>query len=113
MTVAKLKEALHLTALCENDEALSREVTGGYCGDLLSWVMSRAKSGDAWMTVMGNINSIGVAALADISCIILTESAPLDSDAKLRAEQNGIAVYQTEKNTYDTAAQVYELLKNG
>lgn len=111
MTVAELKEQLGLTTLCEDDEALSKEVTGGYCGDLLSWVMSRAKSGDAWMTVMGNINSIGVAALADISCIILTESAPLDDDAKRRAEQNGVAVYQTEKNTYDTAVCLSKLLE--
>lgn len=113
MTVAELKEKLNLTALCESEEALSKEVTGGYCGDLLSWVMSRAKSGDAWMTVMGNINSIGVAALADISCIILTESAPLDADAKQRAEQNGVAVYQTDKNSYDTANRLYELMKIG
>lgn len=82
MTVGDIKEKLGLKALCENEDSLSREVTGGYCGDLLSWVMSRAKAGDAWMTVMGNVNSIGVAALADIACIILTESAPLDEDAR-------------------------------
>ena len=92
MTVGDIKEKLGLKALCENEDSLSREVTGGYCGDLLSWVMSRAKAGDAWMTVMGNVNSIGVAALADIACIILTESAPLDEDARVRAEQNGVAV---------------------
>ena len=62
MTVGDIKEKLGLKALCENEDSLSREVTGGYCGDLLSWVMSRAKAGDAWMTVMGNVNSIGVAA---------------------------------------------------
>lgn len=110
MTVARIRDKLKLTALCENEEALSREVTGGYCGDLLSWVMSRAKAGDAWMTVMGNINSIGVAALADIACIILTESAPLDADARARAEQNGVAVYQTDKNAYETAAALSRLI---
>ena len=87
MTVGDIKERLELKALCESEESLSREVTGGYCGDLLSWVMSRAAAGDAWMTVMGNVNAIGVAALADIACIILTESAPLDEDARIRAEQ--------------------------
>lgn len=110
MTVGELKDALGLVPLCENEEALSRQVSGGYCGDLLSWVMSRAQAGDAWMTVMGNINSIGVAALADIACIILTESAPLDADAKTRAEQNGVAIFQTEKNSYETAAALSKLL---
>ena len=107
MTVGDIKERLGLKALCENEDSLSREVTGGYCGDLLSWVMSRAKAGDA---VMGNVNSIGVAALADIACIILTESAPLDEDARIRAEQNGVAVYQTAKNAYETAVSLSGLI---
>ncbi len=110
MTVGELKTALGLKVLCENEESLAREVSGGYCGDLLSWVMSRARSGDAWMTVMGNINSIGVAALADISCIILTDSAALDDDARMRAQQNGVAIFQTEKNSYETAVALSKLI---
>ena len=102
MTVGDIKEKLGLKALCENEDSLSREVTGGYCGDLLSWVMSRAKAGDAWMTVMGNVNYI--------ACIILTESAPLDEDARVRAEQNGVAVYQTAKNAYETAVSLSGLI---
>ena len=69
MTVQTLMDALKLTVLTEGD--LSAEVTGCYCGDLLSWVMSRAEAGDVWLTVMGNINSVGVAVLADIACIVL------------------------------------------
>ena len=33
------------------------EIECGCVCDLLSWVMSRAKEGDAWLTVMGNINA--------------------------------------------------------
>ena len=51
-----------------------------------------------------------VAALADIACIILTESAPLDEDARIRAEQNGVAVYQTAKNAYETAVSLSGLI---
>ncbi|MDD6276150.1 MAG: DRTGG domain-containing protein [Clostridia bacterium] len=109
MTVKQLIEAMNLKILCGGD--LEREVTGGYCGDLLSWVMSRAQEGDAWLTVMGNINSIGVAVLADVSCIILTENAPLDAEALSRAEQNDVIILQTEKNSYETAAELSELLK--
>lgn len=57
MTVGDIKEKLGLKALCENEDSLSREVTGGYCGDLLSWVMSPRKGGGRLMTVMGNVNS--------------------------------------------------------
>ena len=44
MTVEELVQRLDLH-VAVGGEALSREVTGGYCGDLLSWVMSRAQSG--------------------------------------------------------------------
>ena len=89
----------------------TREAKGCYCGDLLSWVMSRANADDVWLTVMGNINSIGVAVLADVACIILTENAAFDADAMKRASENGVIVLQTEMNTYETAVKVYEELK--
>lgn len=110
MKVNELKEKLGLTYLCCEDKADSKEVNGCYCGDLLSWVMSRAECGNIWLTVMGNINSIGVAVLADISCIILTENAALDADAAKRAEENGVIVLTTSKNSYETAAEISKLI---
>lgn len=104
-TVKDICLAGNMKVLCEGD-SFEREITGCYCGDLLSWVMSRAQSGDAWLTVMGNVNAVGVAALADTACIILTENAAFDDVAKMRAEQNGITVLQTEKNTYETAVLI-------
>lgn len=108
MDIKTLKEKLNLTLICGDD--LEREVTGCYCGDLLSWVMSRAQEGDAWLTVMGNVNSIGVAVLADVSCIILTENATLDEEALKRAEQNGVIILTTEKNSYRVAAEISRLI---
>lgn len=108
MNIKELIEKMNLTLVCGDD--LQKSVTGCYCGDLLSWVMSKAQEGDAWLTVMGNINSIGVAVLADVSCIILTENAALDDEALKRAEQNGVVVLTTKKNTYQTAAEISRLI---
>lgn len=108
MDIKTLKEKLNLTLICGDD--LERAVTGCYCGDLLSWVMSRAQEGDAWLTVMGNVNSIGVAVLADVACIILTENAALDEEALKRAEQNGVIILTTEKNSYRVAAEISRLI---
>lgn len=110
MTVQKLIDELSPEILCNGDLAAQREVTGGYCGDLLSWVMSRANSGDCWLTVMGNVNSIGVAVLADVACIMLTENAAFDDDAKMRAEQNGVIVLRSERNAFDLAAAISKML---
>lgn len=108
MTVKELTEKLNLKIIVEGD--LDREVTGGYCGDLLSWVMGRAQSGNCWFTVMGNINAIAVAVLADCACIVLTENAPLDDDAKIRAEMQGVTVLATEENSYSIALKLGESL---
>ena len=101
MTVQQLKEALSLKLLA-GEEGLSQEVSGCYIGDLLSWVMGRAKAGDAWLTVMGNISALAVASLADTACIILTENAWLDEE--------GICVLGAEENSYRLALQIGRLL---
>lgn len=110
MNVKELAHNLGCTILT-GEEGLDNKVTGGYCGDLLSWVMGRANTGDAWLTVMGNINSIAVAVLADTACIILTENAVLDEDAKNRAIQQGIPVLHSEQNSFELAVRLSELLK--
>jgi serine kinase of HPr protein (carbohydrate metabolism regulator) len=108
MTVKELVEKLNLKVLVEGD--MDQEITGGYCGDLLSWVMGRAQAGDCWMTVMGNINAVAVAVLADTACIVLTENATLDDDAKARAEMQGVTILATEENSYTVAKKLGEIL---
>ncbi len=104
MTVQMMIEHLGLKVLTEGD--LSREVTGCYCGDLLSWVMGKAKEGDCWLTVMGNINAVAVAVLTDCACIVLTEQAALDEAAKLRAEQQGVTILTTGESAYELAVKL-------
>lgn len=108
MDVKELIEKLGLKVLC--GENLDKKISGCYCGDLLSWVMSRAQEGDVWLTVMGNVNSVGVAVLADVACIVLTENAPLDKDALTRAQQNDVIILQTEKNSYEMAVAVSKMI---
>lgn len=108
MTVAELQHALSLDVLVEGD--MSRPVTGCYCGDLLSWVMGRAQSGDAWITVMGNVNAIAVCVLADTACLILSDASPLDEAAKARAVEEQIPVLRSDSDTYTLAVALSRLL---
>lgn len=110
MTVKELAEKLNIKIFAGQSGG-GRDVRGCYIGDLLSWVMGRAHEDDAWLTVMGNINAIAVATLADVSCIILTENAPLDIEAKEKADEQDIPVLVTEENAYQTAIKIYDLLK--
>ncbi len=110
MTVKNLIDEFSLEVICHGELAEEKQVTGGYSGDLLSWVMSRAKEGDCWLTVMGNVNSVGVAVLADVACILLTENSAFDDDALRRAEQNGVIVLRSDKNAFELAGKIADML---
>ena len=108
MTVTQLKEALDLTVFALPDP--ERRVEGGYMGDLLSWVMGRAQSGAAWITIMSNQNVAAVAALSDVSCVILTEGVQPDADLLKKAEMQGINLLGAAEGSYQTAVALGKAL---
>ena len=108
MTVKQLADALELKGICMCED--DRVVTGGYAGDLLSWVMGRARSGDAWVTIMSNVNIVAVATLADPACIILSEGVEADSDTVARARSMGVNVLGSGKNTFELCAEIAKLI---
>ena len=109
MLVSELAKALDLK-LITSEGYEDREVSGCYIGDLLSWVMGRAPEDSAWLTVMGNINSIAVATLADVSCIVLVENAALDENARAKAEMHEVNILLSKENSYHLAVKLHELL---
>lgn len=84
-------------------EGAKREIRGIYCCDLLSIVMGRAKADDAWFTVMANINTIAVAVLADVACVVLAEGMRLDADSLKKAEAQGVCVLMTESPVFEAS----------
>ena len=108
MKVNEIIEKLAAEILVEGD--LTREAEGCYSGDLLSWVMSKAKDGDIWLTVMGNINAVAVAVLCDCACIILTDKAALDDEAKIKADMQGVTILRSEKSAYELSVEISKLI---
>ena len=108
MTVKELALALDLNIVCMPDG--DRTVTGGYAGDLLSWVMGRANSGDAWVTIMSNVNIVAVASLADPSCIILSEGVQLDDGVIQKAKDVGVNILGSAKDTFLLCADISKLI---
>ena len=88
-----------------------REITTPFCCDLLSVAMGKAPAGCAWVTVMGNMNTLAVATLADAACIILAEGAALDETARKKAEQQDIMVLATEEPVFEAALWVWQQMQ--
>ena len=111
MTVQEMAQRLSLKQLAGKD-GMEKEVAGCYIGDLLSWVMGRAQEGDAWITVMGNVNAIAVAVLADTACIVLAENAALDGEACTRADGQDVPVLRSPYPIFDTGLLIQRMLED-
>ncbi|MBQ4070978.1 MAG: hypothetical protein IJD51_01005 [Clostridia bacterium] len=88
-----------------------RDIEGVYIGDLLSWVMGRARADDAWITIMSNVNVIAVASLSDVSCVIFAEGVMPEDSIVETATKKGINLISTSLSAYGTAVRLSEILK--
>ena len=104
MTVAEFAKKYSLEVL--SLPAPEREIKGGYMGDLLSWVMGRAKADQAWITIMSNQNIIAVASLVDVACIILAEDVRLEESIIENAKAKGVNVLATKEPAFEIACQL-------
>lgn len=109
MNVSELSCALGLTPVALADG--ERAVTGAYCGDLLSWVMGRARRGDAWITIMTNMNVVAVASLADAACVILAEGVSMEQAVADAALARGVNLLSSPRTAYEIAAALSDILK--
>ena len=109
MTVNEIIKKTGFSPISLSD--LNREIEGVYIGDLLSWVMGRAKENDAWITIMSNVNVLAVASLLDMSCVILAENVEPDEEFLTLAKEKNINVLKTDKSTYGACTVLYEELK--
>ena len=83
-----------------------------FCCDLLSIAMGKAPADCAWVTVMGNVNTIAVATLADVSCVVMAEGVQLDETARARAKEQGVTVLATEEPVFEAALNIYRELES-
>ncbi len=109
MTVRELIDS-GLFELINKGDVLDREITKPFCCDLLSIAMGRAPEGCVWVTVMGNMNTLAVAALAGASCLVMAEGMVLDEVALKKAENQGITVMKTELPVFEAAYMVRQRL---
>lgn len=109
MTVKELTDTKKYRVVNLGD-GQDRNIEKVFCCDLLSIAMGRAPAGCAWVTVMGNMNTLAVASLTDAACVILAEGAALDEVAEKKAAQQGITVLATEEPIFETAMGIYQSL---
>lgn len=109
MTVKELTEKKVFRLINEGSN-LNQEITAPYCCDLLSVAMGKAPQGAAWVTVMANVNTLAVAALTEVSCIILAEGVLPDEQTGNKAKEQGITLLASEEPVFETSLRIHSLL---
>jgi hypothetical protein len=109
MTLQEIIDRLNLKVLTERDDFQSVEPTFGYTSDLLSCVMAGAKNKSIWITLQSHINIVAVAALLELSGVIVTEGAMPDQATIEKANEQGVSLFSTTEPTFAIAGKLWEM----
>lgn len=109
MTLQDIIDNLGLTVLTKPVEFEKIVPTSGYSSDLLSCVMAGAKSKALWVTLQSHGNIVAVAALLELSAVIITEGASPDPSVIQKANEQGVPLLSTQKPTFAVIGQLWEM----
>ena len=91
------------------EDALGRQVSGGYASDLLSDVMANSREGDVWVTLQVHPNIIAVATLKELAGIIIVQGKKPDGETIKKAQQEGIPLMVSELQTFEVIGKLYQM----
>ena len=109
MTAKELADKLDLEIIYYNGE--DRQVDSCYVGDLLSWVMGKAKADSVWVTIMSNVNVAAVATLTDMSAVIFAESVDPDKELTDKMSKSDALFCKSPLSAYELAWRIKEVLE--
>ena len=107
----KTSELKNLGFTCLQDQFDDVELEGGYTSDLLSDVMGNLTEGEVLVTIQAHRNTIAVASLAGAAAVIFCHGRSVEADVVSAAAKEGIALFVTAENQFDTTCRVADALK--
>lgn len=109
MNLQEIITSLNLQPVTDQKDYSQIVPASGYTSDLLSCVMSGAAHQSIWVTLQAHLNIVAVAALLDLSAIIITEGAQPDEATISKANEEGITLLLTNEPTFTIAGKLWEM----
>ena len=109
MTLDQIAQSLSLTLLTREQDLKQIIPSAGYTSDMLSCVMSGAPRQGVWVTLQAHVNIVAVAALLDLSAIIVTEGALVDEATIDKANEKNITIFSTPMQSFEVVGLLWEL----
>lgn len=108
MLVREFVERMGLEVHASN-EALNKEISGVFVGDLLSWVIGNSSPNQVWITVQSHLNIVAVSALKELSCLVIAQDVQVDKDVIEKAIEENIAICTSGLSAYDLCKKCSQL----
>jgi hypothetical protein len=109
MTLAEIIDQLELIPLTRPLDYTTVAPSAGYTSDLLSCVMAGAARQGIWITLQAHTNIVAVAALLDLSAVIITEGALPDAATIQKANEEDVILLSTQRSSFHVAGKLWEL----
>ncbi|MBI4690059.1 MAG: serine kinase [Nitrospirae bacterium] len=108
MKLQEIVDSLSLDVRTQGTD-LNREVSGGYVSDLLSDVIGNSKEGNIWITLQTHQNIVAVAALRNLSGVILINGRSPDADTLKKANEEGVSILVSPLPAFEVVGRLYSL----
>jgi len=110
MKVGDLVEKIEGEVLAKGN--LDTEIKGCYVSDLLSDVLANSQPGNLWVTQHTHPNVVAVAAVKDISGVLIVGGKPIDPETLKRAQTEKVNLVVCKLSAFEAAGVVYNLLSS-
>lgn len=107
----KVKDILSLESfhIINHSNNIDEDINKLFASDLMSHVMGFAETGDCLITVLNNINVLGVASLLDFPCVIFTHGVSVNEVIIKKADELDIPILKTTLSTVETIIELQKL----
>jgi hypothetical protein len=111
ITLKQYLEHINAEIITPSVDAASITITDGYVSDMLSDVMGTAKENQVWITIMKHMNTVAVASMTGIPCVLFAKDTRPDASVVEKAIQEDICLAVSDKQVFDLAGILYQMLK--
>ena len=109
LSLSEIAIALDLTLLTQPGSFSDIRPSAGYTSDLLSCVMAAATRQSIWVTLQSHTNIVAVAALLEVSAVIITEAAMPEPSTILKANQEGVVLFSAAQSSFAVCGKLWEM----
>ncbi len=109
MILQEIVAQLNLKCLTDDRDFGQLQPESAYASDLLSCVMAGARHHGVWVTLQAHSNIVAVAALLELSGVIITEGNVPGQDTLDKANEEEVNLFLTDKPTFWVAGKLWEM----